>query len=91
MDPNDKGGENIDIEKLSGEHQVERPYYVSASSITQWIIKYSGGFVKNQTQANCVLVAFFVLVVVIFFVVIFAGGLSQPISGEIPSDQVVPQ
>ena len=100
MDQNNKDNKEIDLSgafkdsgtgaKL-GEHGAPRSYYSKTPKIIQWVIKFSGGFVKNEKQASYVLIGFFILAIVIFFMLIFGGGSNQPTSGIIPPDQFVPQ
>jgi predicted PurR-regulated permease PerM len=41
--------------------------------IIQWVIKYSGGLIKNEKQAFHVVLGFIVLVIIISFFLIFSG------------------
>ena len=42
--------------------------------IIQWVIKYSGGLIKDENQANYVLLGFVVLVIFISFFLFLGGG-----------------
>lgn len=42
--------------------------------IVQWIMRYSGGLIKDEKQASYILLAFVVLVIVISLLLIFGGG-----------------
>ena len=44
--------------------------------IIQWTIKYSGGLIKNEKQANYVLIGFVVAAIIISLVLVFGGGKS---------------
>ncbi len=50
--------------------------YVSptAPKIIRWLIKYSGGLIKNEKQASYFILGFIVLAVIISFLLIFSGG-----------------
>jgi hypothetical protein len=100
MDQDNKDNEGIDLSgslKDSGtgvkleEYRVPRSYYPGTPKIIQWVIKYSGGLVKNEKQASYVLIGFVAAAIVITMFLVFGGGPSQPTSGTIPSGQFVPQ
>ena len=77
-----------------GSEEFRRPARSDASEtpkIIRWVIKCSGGLIKNEKQATYVLFGFVAVMVVISLFVIFSGGTSQPASGTIPSSQFVPQ
>ena len=42
--------------------------------VVQWAIKYSGGLVKNEKQANYVLIGFAALAIIISLFLFFGGG-----------------
>lgn len=50
--------------------------YVSSTTpkIIQWLIKYSGGLIKNEKQASYFLLGFIVLAVIISIFLIFGIG-----------------
>lgn len=45
-----------------------------SSKIVQWIIKYSGGTVKDENQANYVLVVSVIVMIVCSFFLLFGVG-----------------
>jgi len=51
-----------------------RSFNSEKSGMIQWVIKYSGGLVKNEKQASYVLIGFVVLVIIISLFLIFGGG-----------------
>lgn len=54
----------------------------TAPKITQWLIKYSGGLIKNEKQAFYVILGFIVLTMIISFYLIFGGArTSKSIEG----------
>lgn len=44
------------------------------SKVIQWVIKYSGGLVKDEKQASYVLIGFVVVAIVIVLFLLFGGG-----------------
>ena len=55
-------------------NQEEQHFFPDTPKMIQWIIKYSGGLIKNEKQANFVLLGVVVLSVVISLVLIFQSG-----------------
>ena len=51
--------------------------YISptAPKIVRWVIKYSGGLVKNEKQASYLLLGFAVLMIIISIFLIFSKGV----------------
>ena len=55
--------------------------------IILWVIKYSGGYIKDKKQANYVLIGFVVVAVGISLFLIFGGGETRvPIEDMIFSE-----
>lgn len=50
--------------------------------ITQWLIDHSGGLIKNEHQANWVLLGLVVVIIIISIFLIFGGGEVSPRSTE---------
>ena len=100
MDQDNKNNEEIDLShaledsgsgvKFEGS-RVPRSYYPGTPKIIQWVIKYSGGLVKDERQASYVLIGFVAVAIIVTLFLIFGGGSSQPTSGIIPPGQFVPQ
>lgn len=104
MDQNDKNNEGIDLSgslkdsstgvKFDEGWRVEHSYYPDTPKMIQWVIKYSGGLVKDEKQASYVLLGFVVLAVVVSLFLIFGGGNKQQKSftpgAEAPSQQGIP-
>jgi len=64
--------------KFEGEEfQRPRSFQTPTPKIVQWIIKYSGGYIKDENQANYVLIGFVVLAIVISLLLFFGGGSQQ--------------
>jgi predicted PurR-regulated permease PerM len=65
---------NKSATKSQSEQEFYESTYVSptAPKIIQWLIKHSGGLIKNEKQALYVLLEFIVFVVIISFFLIFS-------------------
>ena len=62
--------------------------------IIQWVIKYSGGLVKDKKQANYVLLGFVVLAIIISLFLVFGGSGEQntpPVERHIDKQQFLPK
>lgn len=52
----------------------------TAPKIIRWLIKYSGGLIKNERQAYYVLLTFIILAIIIsFYLVLDNGGIPKSI------------
>jgi hypothetical protein len=63
--------------------QSQRP----TSKMVQWIVEHSGGHVKNEKQANSILIGFVMLVLVVSLFFIFSDGTEVKKGGPGPSAQ----
>ena len=50
--------------------------------IVQWVITYSGGYVKDEKQATYVLIGFVVVAIIVAFFFVNSGG--SGVQGPIP-------
>ena len=58
-----------------GEFQRTRQSFQTPTpKIVEWVIKYSGGYIKDENQASYVLIGFVVLVIIVSLFLIFGGG-----------------
>ena len=67
--------------------EFQRPsqsFQTPTPKIVDWVIKYSGGAIKDEKQANYVLIGFVALAIIIFLMVIFGGGSEIPPSPPTP-------
>ncbi len=65
-----------------------RSFQTPTPKIVGWVIKYSGGLVKDEKQANYVLIGFVAVVIIISLFMLFSGGSnSKP---PVPSITGVP-
>ena len=86
MDQNNEDNKGIDLShalddsssrvKFKGEQQYVRPYYSDTPKIIQLVMKYSGGYIKDEKQASYVLVGFVALAIVVSFFLFLRGGTS---------------
>jgi len=52
--------------------------------IIDWVMKYSGGAIKDEKQANYVLIGFVSVAIIVFLMVIFSGRSKIPSSPPTP-------
>ena len=55
------------------EYKAPRSYSPGTPKMIQWVIKYSGGLVKDKKQASYVLLGFAAVAIVISLFLIFGG------------------
>ena len=58
-----------------------------SSKFVGWIMKYSGGLIKDEVQANYVLISFSVAMIALSLYLVFGSseGSKQPVSDKIPT------
>jgi len=89
MDKEKENKEGIDLSEIpndSGEKfNKQRPqtslYLPGTPKVIQWVIKYSGGLIKDEKQAQYVILGFIVLTIIIslfLFFLLSAGGIDIP-------------
>lgn len=65
--------------KFEGEEfQRPRSFQTTTSKIIELVIKYSGGYIKDEKQASYVLVGFVIFAVIISLFLSFGGGSKIP-------------
>lgn len=72
------------------ERPAVRIFPPGTPKIIQWVIKYSGGLIKNEKQASYVIFGVVALIVIVVIAILVSGGPNQPTPGTIPADQFVP-
>jgi len=86
MDQNNEDNKGIDLSQSLKEPasksqggQWSPGHYVSpfAPKIIRWLIKYSGGLIKNEKQASHVLIGFVVLAIIISLFLFFGGKKAE--------------
>jgi len=63
---------SLDLEKE--EDYLNAPFVPRTPKTVQWIIKYSGGLVKDEKQATGVVLGFFILATIISLFLVFGRG-----------------
>ena len=51
-----------------------RSFQTPTPKIVKWVIKYSGGLVKDEKRATYVLMGFVAVAIIIVFIFLFSGG-----------------
>jgi len=83
----DQNNESPEIVFESDEFQQTRQSFQTATpKIVEWVIKYSGGLVKDEKQASYVLIGFVVVAIIVSLFLIF-GAVSS--SSPPPADQII--
>ena len=76
----DSDGSDTDAKPQEEQQRPERPEEVflpGTPKIIQWIIKYSGGLIKNESQAQYVILGFVTLVIIISLFLFFGGEKAE--------------
>jgi hypothetical protein len=97
MNQNNEDNKGIDLSgalddsstgvKFEGEQQSARSFYTETPKIIQWVIKYSGGYIKNEKQASYAILGFVALAIIISLFLVFGGG--EEARFEAPSGQKI--
>ena len=96
MDQENKNDEGIDLSdslKDSGtgvkfdEYRMPRSYYPGTPKIIQWVIKYSGGLIKNEKQAQYVLIGFVAVAIIISLFLFYNSVTSNRSQKLTPAQQ----
>ena len=71
----DLSGSSNDSDIKFNEQQPQPPsYFPGTPKIIQWLIRYSGGLIKNEKQAGYVIFGFVVLAIIISLFLFFGNG-----------------
>ncbi|MFH0791809.1 MAG: hypothetical protein V1905_01160 [bacterium] len=98
MNQGDKNDESIDlsgrlkssdsgIEFQGGKQRPAQIFLPGTPKIIQWIIKYSGGLIKNEKQASYVMVGFAVMAIVIALLLL-SGDKEKPLKPGMPGTEI---
>jgi hypothetical protein len=71
----------------------QAPAAAGTSKLVQWVIKYSGGLVKDEKQAQYVVLGLIVLTIILSLFLLFGSGEKQEIftpTAEAPTKDVIP-
>jgi len=84
MDQNNEDNKGIDLSgalkdsstgvKFGGEQRYARSYFPGTPKVIQWVIKYSGGLIKDEKQASYVLIGFVAVAIIVALFLVFGGG-----------------
>jgi len=66
--------------------RTTRSFQTPTPKIVQWIIKYSGGYIKDENQANYVLIGFVALAIVVSLFLFFGGSTKNTLPPKIMDD-----
>ncbi|HBB56469.1 TPA: hypothetical protein DEW47_01885 [Patescibacteria group bacterium] len=99
MDQNNEDNKGIDLShalddsssrvKFKGEQQYVRPYYSDTPKIIQLVMKYSGGYIKDEKQASYVLLGVVAVAIVIAIIFLFSGGGSKAKLEAPPGQKII--
>lgn len=86
MDPN-----NEPPKVMFENEQFQRPrsFQATTPKMVEWIIRYSGGAIKDEKQANYVLIGFVVVAIVISIFLVFGGGGSKAKFEAPPGQKII--
>ncbi|MCH8050186.1 hypothetical protein IIB51_02170 [Patescibacteria group bacterium] len=104
MDQNNKGNQEVDLDSTPEDYgpgvRFEEEWQSPVQTLSpetpkmiQWVIEYSGGYVKDENHANYVLIGFVILIVIISLFLVFRGENEQNTfipSAEAPVTEVIP-
>jgi len=104
MDKEKENNSEIDLSKSFGDSGVKFQketrsskyvFYPGTPKIIQWLIKYSGGLIKNENLAACVLIGLLALAMIISLILFFGrGGVKTQKTftppAEAPIEEVIP-
>jgi len=93
----DLSGSFNDSDEKFNKQRPQIPLYLPGTpKIIQWIIKYSGGLIKDERQAAYVLIGLAVLAVIISLFLFFGGGNGKETTeifappAEAPLEEITP-
>ena len=100
MDENLNLEGNLEIEKALKEFEAKNstqtaqvpsaPGNPENSKMVQFVIKYSGGYIKDQRQAEYVLLGFAIISIIISFFLFFGGNITQENESPIYQEDLTP-
>lgn len=84
MNQNNENNGNIEFQDAGWQRTTGQRQSFEAPKIIQWVIKYSGGLIKDEKQAGYVLFAFVALAIAISLMVFFGSGSKIPSPSPTP-------
>jgi len=74
--------------KFEGEQRYTHSY-PETPKIIQWVIKYSGGYIKDEKQVSYVLIGFVAVAIIISLFLIFGGGGNEAEFKAPPGQKII--
>ncbi|MBU1246687.1 hypothetical protein KJ973_00270 [Patescibacteria group bacterium] len=71
--------------------QTAHSFQTSTPKIIQWVIKYSGGLIKDERQANYVLIGFVAVAIIVVFIFLFSGGSKAKFEAPLGQKIIYPE
>jgi hypothetical protein len=105
MDQNNNSNNNIDLSKefdkpepIPGPqpqqdlNQINQSEARTKSKIANCLMKYSGGIIKSEKQANLLMILYVIFAIVVIFFVLYSGGFfrGKPTPSAIPNEDIIP-
>lgn len=85
----DLSGSFNDSDVKFNEQRPQTPlYFPGTPKIIQWVIKYSGGLIKNEKQAQYVILGFVAIAIIISLFLIFGGESETEIKAP-PGSKII--
>jgi hypothetical protein len=85
---------NSEREFQEGKRSPEYIFLPGTPKIIQWLIRYSGGLIKNKKQATYLLLGLVIFVIIISLFLIFGRqerkGIFTPFPAEGPAEEIFP-
>ena len=69
--PKDSDDSDTDAKTQEEQQRSEEVFLPGTPKVTQWVIRYSGGLIKDEKQAQYVIFGFVALAIVVALVLIF--------------------
>ena len=82
-----------DIEIQKQKEQSTQTFFPNTPKIIRLTIKYSGGLMKDEKQANYFLIGFVILSIIASLILVFSNNEKQEIfapEAEAPNEKVIP-
>ena len=65
--------------------------HIKISKMTAWIIRHTGGYIKDTRTVNYFLICFIVLAIVFSFFIFISSGEKKPLPPKIMDNSFVPR
>lgn len=73
----DSNSSDTDAKPQEKQQRPENVFLPGTPKVIQWVIRYSGGLIKDEKQANYVLIGFVVVVIIVSLVLVFGEGARE--------------